>query len=662
MILDLAGLIGSALLHRERCVVTNPTRVNEAGCGERWHKLALLAEAKRQTGRFAVLLAGALSIFAVLGASTALAAPPRHHGRGHASSWQPEPATFGSVVDPNVSITMDDGVVLVGDVMYPADPQTGRRAPGKFPVLLTQNPYSCDSTATNDGFAPNGDASYFAERGYIYAAICVRGTGRSGGSGQWQFFGRREQLDGVTLVDWAAHHLDGSNGVVGLTGCSYLGNTQQFTAGVLQPGSPVKAILPECAGAEFYRGAFFSGGMPTQSLNFFGAVGQIIGPQAAPFAQATTQDILSGGNKAYFRAFWQQRTPGNWAQQIVRNGIPSLLWDGWYSINPEDAQSMYAYMQNAYFHRPVYAPMKPGSKTTPRYQIIIGAWGHGGGLSQPIELEWFDTWLRGERTPMATTSTPMHLYQLGSDTWINTTSYPMVRHYTRYYLQDHGALAPSRPTSEGNDSVSYTLPTNPGGSISYTSAPLEGGATLAGPISATLYASSSSTNLNLIATLNDVAPDGTATKLTSGSLVGSLRALDPSRSWVNHQGIDIRPYGRFTQDDYLKPGRAYKLSIGLSPRVAQLAPGHSLRLTITTQTPPAQCTTTLGVDPCFPTAPQRQTLPGTYRVEHAPAMASAINLPVLPYKCFAPTGGTGVDPDHFGDTHPARRGLPCDYR
>src|SRR5215210_2436058 len=157
---------------------------------------------------------------------------------------------------PNVAVTMDDGVALVGDVMYPTDPATGDRAPGRFPVLLTQNPYTCQTTAGNTGpadpFGPGTTGtSYFVGRGYILAAICVRGTGRSGGT--FEFFGSREQQDGVALVDWAAHRVEGSNGVVGLTGCSYLGATQLFIAGALPASSPVKAILPSCWGAETYR-------------------------------------------------------------------------------------------------------------------------------------------------------------------------------------------------------------------------------------------------------------------------------------------------------------------------------------------------------------------------------------------------------------------------
>jgi predicted acyl esterase len=148
---------------------------------------------------------------------------------------------------------------------------------------------------------------------------------------------------------------------------------------------------------------------------------------------------------------------------------------------------------------------------------------------------------------------------------------------------------------------------------------------LTGPVSASLVASASGTNLHLIATLFDIAPNGKTTKLTSGNLVGSLRALDLGRSWFDRHGIDIRPYGDFHTDHYLKPEKPYRLDFPLSQRLASIAPGHSLRVVLTTQTPLASCGTLVGRDPCFPTAPQQATLPGTYEVSLG---LSQINLPL----------------------------------
>jgi hypothetical protein len=230
----------------------------------------------------------------------------------------------------------------------------------------------------------------------------------------------------------------------------------------------------------------------------------------------------------------------------------------------------------------------------------------------------------------------------------------MVSNYTPFYLEGTGALSPAAPRASGSDTIVYTQPSAPGGTVSYTSRPFGDGATLAGPISARLYASSSGTNLNLIATLYDLAPGGTATKLSSGSIVGSLRALDGSRSWFDERGVNIRPYGSYIADDYLVPQQDYELTFRILARVAQIAPGHALRLTITTQTPAADCAAVLGTDPCHPTAPQALTLPGSYQVEHSPAMPSAVNLPLLPYQCFPADGGDGPEPGDLG----SRRARP----
>jgi uncharacterized protein len=576
-------------------------------------------------------------------------------------AWEPRPETYGDMTVANVSVPMDDGVALVGDVLYPTDPATGERAPGRFPVLLIQNPYTCQTTAGNTGpaatFGPGTTGtSYFVRRGYILAAICVRGTGRSGGA--FAFFGAREQQDGVALVDWAAHRLEGSGGVVGLTGCSYLGATQLFTAGALPAGTPVKAILPSCWGGETYREAVFSGGMPTQSLNYFRSMSVLMGVAQGPFGLALSSEIALGGERAYRGDWWKARDAAPMTKRIVANGIPALLYSGWNDLFAQGALELYSQFQNAYAGRAVDAPMARGQRATGRYQVIIGPWAHAAGIDPAIALRWFDTWLRGEPTGMAATTTPMHLHQLGSADWINTDRYPMTGRSTPYYLGGDGALTPTAPQAGAGDTIAYTQPGAPDGTLTYTTEPLASGATLAGPVSAKLYASASGTNLNVIATLYDIAPDGTATELTAGSLVGSLRALDGTRAWLDDRGVNIRPYGRYTADEPLVPGSTYALTFRILPRVAQLAPGHALRLAITTQTPAADCANVLGTDPCFPTAPQARTLPGIYRVERSPAKPSAVHLPLLPYGCFPPEGGGGPQPADLGAGGP-QAGSPC---
>ena len=62
---------------------------------------------------------------------------------------------------------------------------------------------------------------------------------------------------------------------------------------------------------------------------------------------------------------------------------------------------------------------------------------------------------------------------------------------------------------------------------SYTSAPFTHATTLAGPVTATVYASATTSETQLVAELEEVTPDGTSYPLTEGALLGSLRAVEP---------------------------------------------------------------------------------------------------------------------------------------
>jgi uncharacterized protein len=103
-------------------------------------------------GGVALVLAAALAGPQPAGAAQTQAA------RSGAAPWRPEPAVYGVSQPVTVPVTMDDGVVLSTQVIYPTIPSTGVQAPGKFPVLLTQNPYG---TAQN----PVAAGDYYVQRG-----------------------------------------------------------------------------------------------------------------------------------------------------------------------------------------------------------------------------------------------------------------------------------------------------------------------------------------------------------------------------------------------------------------------------------------------------------------------------------------------------------------
>ncbi len=159
----------------------------------------------------------------------------------------------------------------------------------------------------------------------------------------------------------------------------------------------------------------------------------------------------------------------------------------------------------------------------------------------------------------------------------------------------------------------------------YTTAPLAKAATVAGPITATVYASANTAETEWVAEVEEVTPDGTSYPLTEGALLGSLRATDPSRSWTSH-GVTVLPYHPYTQASAqpVVPGATEEYQIQVFPTLVTLAAGDRLRVTIsTTDTPhlvpiPSQLAQLVG---------------GQYDIQRTPASPSSLTVeldPALP--------------------------------
>jgi predicted acyl esterase len=227
----------------------------------------------------------------------------------------------------------------------------------------------------------------------------------------------------------------------------------------------------------------------------------------------------------------------------------------------------------------------------------------------------------------------------------------VVSRYTRYFFSD-GTLAAAPPKGGGADSVVWAQPTQPGSTVTYDSAPLARGATIAGPAAVTAYASSSNANIELMADLYDVAPDGSATKITHGGILGSLRATDATRSWTDDAGLPVRPYLSLQKDEVVPPG-ASRYDIPLHPKVWALPPGHALRLMISTQAPEQSCLESMQkivwpVLGCKPRPAILATLAGgTYAIERGGVHASSITLPLLPLRAL-PAARSSATPTSGG--------------
>jgi len=525
--------------------------------------------------------------------------------------WTVPAATHGTVIESNVEIEMSDGVVLVGDVSYPTDLTTGERAPGDFPVILTQNPYGAAFGATY--------GEIFVTHGYIFASVDVRGTSRSGG-GVHDLFSPREAKDGAELVMWAAT-LDGSDGRVGLQGCSQLGINQLETATQLGPDSPVKAMIPACPSGDFYRDTAFDNGIPAVTGGFLAA------------------DAAMGGDTAYYRDYWKERDRVARAPAIARADIPMLLHSGWHEPGGLGSFELYTVLQNVAAGRPANDAIGAGVSVSGKYQVIMGDWAHAGGLDLGLELQFYDTWIKGLDTGLSKdTKTPLHLAELGgSKRWINARCYPLVERYTPLYLAADGSLSRAAEGEEAQDELEWVPQEVPSDILEYATEPFADGAMLAGPMAVRLQVTSSNTNLQMFVEVYDRAPGGALTKIGFGSIVGALRATDPERSWSDDNGLPARPFLALDELSPMTAGEKTQLDVPLWPTVRSIEPGHSLVVHLSSHPPNDECLAVLTPPVgCYPTEPMLDTLPGgVYKVHVGGTDGSFISLPLLDHGTFA---------------------------
>jgi uncharacterized protein len=317
----------------------------------------------------------------------------------------------------------------------------------------------------------------------------------------------------------------------------------------------------------------------------------------------------------------------------------------------------------------VSAPMLADQRLTSRYQLLMGPWYHvtaGDGLDmERLHLQWFDHWLKGIDTGITQLRTPLHLFELGDGKYREARRYPFPEATpTPYYLGAGGALGAAKPKdATGADQIVFTGATSPcdrqsdqwgaggvalatsnqnpcasddrtlqagPGALTYTTAPLAADKVIAGPIDATIYATSTRPDTFFEATVEDIDPSGSSSSLTAGGLLGSFRTLDEAQTWRAPDGNPMLPYHPYTRASVkaVPEGAVTRYDIEVFPTFGKIAAGHRLRLTLTTSDTPH-----LGFTP-----DQLQNLAGgVYQVQRNAGAASFVELPLAAPGAFAQT-------------------------
>jgi putative CocE/NonD family hydrolase len=488
-----------------------------------------------------------------------------------------------------------------------------------------------------------------------------------------------ESTDTYDTIDWLAKNIPNNNGKVGQYGISYPGF--YASAGMINAHPALKASSPQAPIADwffddfYHHGAFFL----THAFTFFSRFGQ---PRPEPTTQGGpgmnfgTSDgygfyldlgSLKNVNPKWYKdkiAYWNELAKHNTYDEFwkARNLLPHLkkvapavmTVGGWY-----DAEDLYGIFNT---YRAI-EKQNPGKFNV----LVVGPWPHGGWagpdgsrlgdasfgsntsvfFQEKIELPFFNHFLKGKGEhglPEA------YLFETGANQWRQFDTWPPQGTQERtLYLSGGGRLAADRPKGPGEAFDSYV--SDPNRPVPYTESivfgmqreymtgdqrfasrrpdvvcyqtdPLGEDLTMAGPLRADLFVSTTGTDSDWVVKLIDVYPTSFNINPTTGRPMGGYQMM--VRSEV------IR--GRF-RDSYAKPAplipaEPAKISLPLQDVLHTFKKGHRVMVQVCSSWFPLTDRNPQKYVANIFEAEESDFIVATQRVYRSTAMASSIRFGV----------------------------------
>ncbi|PEG34909.1 peptidase S15 [Mycolicibacterium agri] len=505
------------------------------------------------------------------------------------------------MVDWDVPITMDDGVVLRANVFRPDDDSA-------YPVVLSYGPYGKD-LSFEEGY-PDAwrklvedhpevaagssnrfqawevcDPEKWVPDGYVCVRVDARGWGRSPGFvDPWS---RREMIDLRDCIEWAGTQ-PWSSGKVGLLGISYYAVNQWQVAALNPPH--LAALIPWEGFSDFYRELCYHGGIACDMKSVWyrrtiSTVQHGLGERS--FVSAVNGELVTGPETHTYTDLAANRTD-----------FPA-------EIDGRPLDDSYHRERSAVFERITVPFLSAGNWGGSSLHLRGNVEGFVRAASRQKWLEihgrehwtefytdygirlqkrFFDHFLKGLDNGWDRQPPVMLRIRTVDGDFIDRTEneWPIARtQWTNWYLNPATkTLSTDPPTTD--QQASFAALTDPG--ITMTTPPMPADTEITGPVAATIYISSTTTDADIFAVLHVFDPDGNEvvlqgavdphTPIGQGWLRASHRELDPNRS------TPWRPYHTHTNPQPLTPGEIYRLDIEIWPTSIIVPTGYRIALAL----------------------------------------------------------------------------------
>jgi putative CocE/NonD family hydrolase len=375
-----------------------------------------------------------------------------------------------------------------------------------------------------------------------------------------------ESTDAWDTIDWLVKNVPNNSGKVGVWGISYPGFYAAQAAVDAHPA--LKAVSPQAPVTEWFLGDDFhhNGALfLADAFDFYTNFGKARPEPTKKFTWSSehpSEDVydfflamgpLANANAKYFKDkiafwndliahpsrddFWKARDP----RPFYRDSKPAIMTvGGWY-----DAEDLWGALET-------YRAFDRG-KPNDENVVVMGPWRHGGWsrndgdrlgditfgqktsefYKKRIELPFFQRHLKGKKAPSAPEA---WIFETGTNVWHSYPSWPPPgARSTTLFFREGGKLSASAPTSSDGDDAYISDPHKPvpyrarsadsmdaeymtddqrfaarrPDVLVYTTGDLDADVTLAGPLEASLWVSTTGSDADFVVKLVDVWPQDT---------------------------------------------------------------------------------------------------------------------------------------------------------